>query len=63
MVMAAAAVARGGERGVAPAKEDTKLPLSSFSAWVVAGEMAAAAVGMFAACGGVVLEREGGVVG
>ena len=48
---------------MAPAKEDTKLPLSSFSAWVVAGEMAAAAVGMFAACGGVVLEREGGVVG
>ena len=55
MVMAAAAVAQGGgERGVAPAKEDTKLPLSSFSAWVrgAAGEMAAAAVGMFAACGG-----------
>ena len=56
VVMAAAAVAQGWGvgGGVAPAKEDTKLPLSSFSAWVrgAAGEMAAAAVGMFAACGG-----------
>ena len=65
VVMAAAAVAQGGgERGVAPAKEDTKLPLSSFSAWVVwRVRWPQRRWACLPRVGGAVLERRGGVVG